>query len=118
MSLRSISVRIFPQILSRLTGFFLAGIILCQTGSVHAQGMEIQALDSVLQNYMINLNRVFIEDAEYRILTFDSINERKNFEDRISNLHNALEYGGVAVIITNEEGIIISGTSRKESRQY
>ena len=70
--------------------------------------------NSVLQNYMINLNRVFIEDAEYRILTFDSINERKNFEDRISNLHNALEYGGVAVIITNEEGIINYSSSSFE----
>lgn len=39
-------------------------------------------------------------------LSLTSLEERKLIEDRLNNLHNALEYGSVAVIITDEKGII------------
>jgi len=58
------------------------------------------------KSYNVSIDRIFIENKELLFLVFTSTEEKKHIEEKISNLLNALEYGKVAVIITNEEGII------------
>lgn len=58
------------------------------------------------RSYNVSIDRVFIENKELLFLVFTSTEEKKHIEEKINNLLNALEYGKVAVIITNEEGII------------
>lgn len=57
-------------------------------------------------SYNVSIDRVLIDGQELLFLIFTSTEERKQIEERINNLHNALEYGNVAVIITDENGII------------
>ncbi|MDP3830554.1 MAG: PAS domain-containing sensor histidine kinase, partial [Ignavibacteriaceae bacterium] len=49
----------------------------------------------------------YIANAEYFVLRFTSVEERLKLEDRLNTIHNAIEYGNVPVIITNEFGEII-----------
>lgn len=58
------------------------------------------------KSYNVGIDRIFVDKKEFLFLVFTSTEERRNIEDRINNLLNALEYGKVAVIITNEKGII------------
>jgi PAS domain S-box-containing protein len=68
-------------------------------GLVNSDG--IPSLD-----YYVDLERIFIEGDEYCLLIFTSAAERKIIEERMNNLHNAIDYGKVAVIVVNEGGLI------------
>ncbi|MDP2301395.1 MAG: PAS domain-containing sensor histidine kinase [Ignavibacteria bacterium] len=59
------------------------------------------------QNYSVDVERIYIANAEYFVLRFTSVEERLKLEDRLNTIHNAIEYGNVPVIITNEFGEII-----------
>ncbi|MHB1687359.1 MAG: sensor histidine kinase [Ignavibacteriaceae bacterium] len=65
-------------------------------------------------DFNVQAERIFIEDHEYFVLVFKSLKEKNKLEDRINDLHNALEYGNVPIIITNESGIIIYSTTSFE----
>jgi signal transduction histidine kinase len=59
------------------------------------------------QNYSVDVERIYIAQSEYFVLRFTSIEERIKLEDRLNTIHNAIEFGNVPVIITNESGEII-----------
>lgn len=65
-------------------------------------------------DFNVQAERIFIEEHEYFVLVFKSLKEKNKLEDRINNLHNALEYGNVPIIITNESGIITYSTTSFE----
>lgn len=59
-----------------------------------------------LVSYYLSINRIIIKEEEYYLLLLKSFEEQKNLEERITNLHDAIDYGNVAIIITDPSGII------------
>ncbi|MBU1101643.1 MAG: PAS domain-containing sensor histidine kinase [Bacteroidetes bacterium] len=70
---------------------------------------------STPKNYSINAERIFINELEYFVLIFQSLAEKKQIETRINNLHHALEYGEIPVIITDIDGNITFTTNSFEN---
>ncbi len=64
--------------------------------------------------YNVELERIYISEREYFVLIFNSLAEKEQLEERINNLHNALEYGNVPVIITDGKGLITYSTNSFE----
>ena len=64
--------------------------------------------------YNVELERVYISEREYFVLIFNSLVEKEKLEERMSNLHNALEYGNVPVIVTDEHGLVTYSTNSFE----
>ena len=64
--------------------------------------------------YSVELERIYIYEREYFVLIFNSLAQKEQLEERINNLHNALEYGNVPVIITDEKGLITYSTNSFE----
>jgi PAS domain S-box-containing protein len=64
--------------------------------------------DLYLQNssegFFVEMERVLIADRDFFVITFFSIAERKKLEERINNLHYALEYGFLPVVTLDAEG--------------
>ncbi len=54
--------------------------------------------------FTIDFNKLVIADKELYLLVFNSDNEKIQVEDRLNTLHNALEYGEVSVLISDEMG--------------
>ncbi len=65
-------------------------------------------------NYSIEAERILIEGKEYFVLIFKSLEEKADLEEKINNLHNALEYGHVPILITDEEGKVTYSTNSFE----
>lgn len=65
-------------------------------------------------DFNVQAERILINEVEYIVLVFKSFNEKTKLETKINNLHNALEYGRVPIIITNESGIITYSTTSFE----
>ena len=65
-------------------------------------------------SYNVDVERVFINEAEYFVLIFTSLSDKIIIEAKINNLHQALEYGEVPVIITNVAGDITFTTASFE----
>ncbi|MFH0734183.1 MAG: ATP-binding protein [bacterium] len=86
--------------------FFIDSLSKSQYGSFHFEVFLINSTSSAPTNYFVDVDRVLINQDELMVLVFTSNQERKKIEQRINNLHNALEYGDVAVIITDDKGII------------
>lgn len=59
-----------------------------------------------INHYYVEVDRIFIENREYFFLTFQTSDEKQKLESRINDLHDALEYGRIPVIITDENGNI------------
>ncbi len=64
--------------------------------------------------YNIELERIFIHANEYFLVIFYSQKEKRKLEERMNNLHNALDYGKIPVLITNNKGIITYATNSFE----
>ncbi len=64
--------------------------------------------------YYVEIERIFIGENEYFVLILSSLSERFSLEKKINNLHHALEYGNVPVIITDSEGKITYSTKSFE----
>ncbi|MBU2492225.1 MAG: PAS domain-containing sensor histidine kinase [Bacteroidetes bacterium] len=63
-------------------------------------------IDEEPSSYYVDVDRLLIDGTELLLFTFDSYLAKKRIEGRINNLHNALEYGDVAVLITDDKGKI------------
>ncbi len=61
-------------------------------------------------NFSAFAEKIIINKNELILLTLKSAEENRKLEEKINNLHDALEYGKVSVIITNEKGIISYAT--------
>jgi len=62
-------------------------------------------------SFNVEAERIKIFDNYYFVLILKTISEKTKLEERINNLHNALEYGKIPVIITDEHGIITYATT-------
>ena len=65
-------------------------------------------------NYNIEVEKVELLNASYYIVVFNTHEVERIIEDKISNLHFALEYGKVPVIIFGNKGIISFSTNTFE----
>jgi signal transduction histidine kinase len=74
--------------------------------SFHFELFLLQNLSNIPNNYYVDIDRVLVNNSQLMLLIFTGGAERRRIEDRINNLHNALEYGDVAVVITDDKGII------------
>ncbi len=86
--------------------YFVDSLSKSQYGSFHFEVFLINLETNLPTNYYVDVDRVLINQDELMVLVFTSNQERIKIEQRINNLHNALEYGDVAVIITDDKGII------------
>ncbi len=62
-------------------------------------------------NYNVEAERIFIDEKEYFVIIFKSLEEKAKIEERINSLHNALEYSNIPVLITDSEGKIVYTTN-------
>ena len=62
-------------------------------------------------SFNVEAERIIICGIEYFVLFFRTLDEKIKLEERINDLHNALEYGKIPVIITDEQGIITYATA-------
>ena len=74
----------------------------------------IYETDSKIINYKIEIEKVQLFNSPYFIIVFNPEEEERFIEDKISNLHFALEYGKVPVIIFDNKGIISFATNSFE----
>nr|MDA3859921.1 hypothetical protein [Melioribacteraceae bacterium] len=59
----------------------------------------IYETDNKIINYKIEIEKIELFNAPYFVIVFNHEEEEKYIEDKISNLHFALEYGKVPVMI-------------------
>jgi len=57
-------------------------------------------------NYYVDISRISIQGVEYFSLYFTSLEINHKLEDQVNNLHFALEYGKIPVMILNDDGRI------------
>ena len=68
-----------------------------------------ETMDS--NSFNVEAERINIYEIEYFVLIFKTVGEKAKLEEKINNLHNALEYGKIPVIITDEQGIVTYATT-------
>jgi len=84
--------------------------------------IEITSFDNIfiyeennkISNYNIEIEKVRLSNSVYFILVFTHLEEQNNIEDKINNLHFALEYGRVPVMIFDSNGMISFATNTFE----
>ena len=69
--------------------------------------------DEIL-NFQIEIEKASLFNSIYYIIAFNTEEEEKFIEDKISNLHFALEYGKIPIIIFDNKGIISFATNSFE----
>lgn len=57
--------------------------------------------------YKVTIERIFIDSNELLFISIESLENRIAIERKINALHNALDYGGVPILITNVEKKIV-----------
>ena len=55
-------------------------------------------------NFLADIERLYIGSDEYFVVMLSSLGDRIRIEDKINSLHNALEFGNIPVIITDNFG--------------
>jgi PAS domain S-box-containing protein len=72
--------------------------------------------DQDLKNFSFNveIERIYIEQREYFVLIFNSLEEKAKLEEKINNLHSALDQGNIPVLVINSEGRISYATNSFE----
>ncbi len=85
---------------------FIQSLVSSKYSSFHFEIFLLKNISTVPDNYFVDIERIFIDEHQLMVLVFTGGAERRRIEDRINNLHNALEYGNVTVCITDDKGII------------
>jgi len=65
-------------------------------------------------NYKIEIERILLFNETYYIVMFDPLKEEIILEEKINNLHYALEYGQIPVLIIDNDGKISFSTNSFE----
>ena len=58
--------------------------------------------DSLVKNYFVRIERVFIKLNQYFVLSIESLDQRNKLENKITSLHNALDHGKLPLMILDE----------------
>ena len=66
------------------------------------------------EGYFTEIERVIIGEKNFFVVSFSSLAERKKIEEKINNLHYALEYGFLPVMTLNKKGEITYSTDTFE----
>ncbi|MBI9073200.1 MAG: PAS domain S-box protein [Melioribacteraceae bacterium] len=74
--------------------------------SFHTEFIVYDSDNKVYHEHYLDIERVLINLKEFFVVIFTSSKVFDRIENRLNNLHDALEYGNVPVIITDNEGII------------
>lgn len=74
----------------------------------------IYETDKNITNYKIEIEKVQLFNSSYYIIVFNPEEEERFIENKISNLHFALEYGKVPVMIFDGNGIVSFATNSFE----
>jgi len=86
--------------------FLIEGFAKSKYGSFHFDLILSENYQYPDRAYKIDVERAIIDDQEYFILLFNSVEELKKIEERIYYLINAIDFGKVAIIITDKWGFI------------
>ncbi len=95
--------------------YFIDGIIKSKYKSFTFELFLLTDAEKEPVSFNVDIERILLEEGEFLVFHAMASEERKKFESRINNLHNALEYGNIPVIITDEEGIINYSTQSFEN---
>ena len=55
------------------------------------------------KNYNVNIERISILSHQYFVIIVESLDQRKKLENKITSLHNALDYSKLPLLVTDEE---------------
>lgn len=66
------------------------------------------------KTFNAEIERVIMASEKYFVLVFNTFEDHIRLEAKISNLHHALEYGQIPVIMTDEKGKIVYATKSFE----
>lgn len=61
-------------------------------------------------NFLAEIERIFVKEQELFVIVLSSLEDKYRIENKINSLHNALEFGNVPVIITDETGRVTFST--------
>jgi PAS domain S-box-containing protein len=89
---------------------FIQGLVKSKYRAIQVDIMAGRDLQSDFSGYMVDLERILIDEEEFLLLLFSSSAERRIFESRINTLHMALDYGNIPVILTEKSGSITYAT--------
>ena len=64
--------------------------------------------------FQVKAERILVINQEYIIMSFENIEKKNKIEEKINNLHFALEYSSIPVVIIDSLGKIIYATSMFE----
>ncbi len=84
---------------------------------IHSLNLEISVdwqNDEDIADYKVDITKIKISGGDYFLLVFESLNKRTKIERKINSLTYALDYGGIPVIITDENAEIIYSSSKFE----
>jgi PAS domain S-box-containing protein len=70
--------------------------------------------ENEILDYKVDITKLHISKIEYFLLVFESLNKRSKLERKINSLTYALDYGGIPVIIIDENSEIIYSSSKFE----
>jgi signal transduction histidine kinase len=76
--------------------------------------LNIISTNNIKQAYSVDIEKVFLQNVEYFVIIFRSLEEKTQLEKRVIDFHNALEYGVVPLMILNENGRIRYSTKAFE----
>lgn len=76
--------------------------------------VNVISANNIKQGYSVDIEKVFIQNVEYFVTIFRSLEEKAQLEKRVIDFHNALEYGVVPLMILNENGRIRYSTKAFE----
>ncbi len=74
----------------------------------------IYETEEQVYNLQVEIEKVFLFNSPYFVIVFNGYEDEKQIEDKISNLHFALEYGKIPVMIFDNKGIISFATNSFE----
>ncbi len=59
--------------------------------------------ESLIKGYFIRIERIIINNVQYFVLSIQSLDQQKRFENKITSLHNALDQGKLPLMILDEK---------------
>lgn len=86
--------------------YLIEGIAKSNYSSLHFELYFSSNNKRVDGNYSVDIEKIYIKEQEYFLLIIASLEEKNRLEAKINNLNDALEYGGVPVIIADSGGYI------------
>ncbi|MDF1611217.1 PAS domain-containing sensor histidine kinase [Stygiobacter electus] len=59
--------------------------------------------DTLVKNYFVRIERVFIKLQQYFVLSIESLEQRNKLENKINSIHNALDQGNFPLMILDND---------------